>query len=209
MIPKKDRFSYAVLFRALSAFSVLKRMRDSYTHGHQKRVATIACLIGAELGLPKEQIRDCLRIAGILHDVGKLRIPAAILHTAGPLREVERAVIREHPTDGHAILEKIHFPWPVARVVLQHHERYDGSGYPHGLRKDDILLDARILAVADVFEAMSSHRPYRPAFGLDAALSEINNARGQLYCPECAAAFGDVYRRKKRLIEKLFRMRMA
>ena len=200
----KESISYSLLFRALSAFSVLKRMRDTYTHGHQKRVATAACLIAHELALDSEQIRHCVRIAGILHDIGKMRIPAAILHKSGPLRPVEYALIQEHPTDSYEILKKICFPWPVAEVVWQHHERYDGSGYPLGIKGEKVYLEARILAVADVFEAMSSHRPYRPALGLEAALAEIQDGSGVRYCPQCAEAFSRVYEKKRGLFTKLF-----
>lgn len=201
---KKESISYSLLFRALSAFSVLKRMRDTYTHGHQKRVATVACLIANELSMDKEQIRHCIRIAGILHDIGKMRIPAAILHNSGPLRPVEYELIKEHPTDGYEILKRICFPWPVAEVVWQHHERYDGSGYPLGIRGEKIYLEARILAVADVFEAMSSHRPYRPALGMEAAHQEIQDGSGARYCPQCSGAFSRVFAKKRSLLNKLF-----
>jgi PAS domain S-box-containing protein/putative nucleotidyltransferase with HDIG domain len=159
-------------------------MRDPYTAGHQLRVAQLACAIANEMGLSEEQIEG-LRMAGLVHDIGKINVPAEILSKPGQLSDLEFGLIKTHAQVGHDILNgPIEFPWPVAQIVLQHHERIDGSGYPQGLSGDDIILEARILAVADVVEAMASHRPYRPPHGIDKALEEISQNKGVLYDPE-------------------------
>jgi PAS domain S-box-containing protein len=155
-------------------------MRDLYTAGHQQRVTELACAIAAEIGLAEEQITG-LRIAGSLHDIGKMQVPAEILSKPGRLTELEFGIIKTHPQAGYDVLKLVEFPWPVAQIVLQHHERLDGSGYPSGLSGKDIIIEARILAVADVVEAMASHRPYRPAVGVDKALEEIFQKSGILY----------------------------
>jgi putative nucleotidyltransferase with HDIG domain len=155
-------------------------MRDPYTAGHQARVTRLACAIAKETGLPDERIQG-LNVAGTLHDLGKMYVPAEILSKPTRLTESEMMIIKAHPQAAYDILKGIEFPWPVAQIVLQHHERRDGSGYPQGLSGDDILLEARILAVADVVEAMASHRPYRPAHGIDKALEEISQNRDLLY----------------------------
>ena len=162
-------------------------MRDPYTAGHQKRVTKLACAIAKEMGLSKEQIEG-IRMAGLIHDIGKISIPSEILTKPGKLNDLEYSLIKTHPQAGYNILKGIEFPWPVAQIVLQHHERMDGSGYPQGLCGKDILLEAGILAVADVVEAMSSHRPYRPAYGIDKALEEISKNKGILYDPEVVNA---------------------
>jgi len=161
--------------------------RDPYTAGHQRRVANLARAIATEMGLSEEQI-DGIRMAGVVHDLGKISVPAEILSKPGELTEVEFRLIKSHPQVGYDILKEIDFPWPVAQIVLQHHERMDGSGYPRGLKGAEILLEARILGVADVVEAMASHRPYRPALGVDKALEEISKNRGILYDPEAVDA---------------------
>ena len=158
-------------------------MRDPYTAGHQRRVTQLACAIAREMGLPKEQIEG-IRVAGLIHDIGKISVPAEILSKPGPLTELEYGLIKMHPQIGHDVLKNIDFPWPIAQIVLQHHERVDGSGYPSGLSGEEVILEARILAVADVVEAMASHRPYRSARGIDEALQEISQNRGVLYDPE-------------------------
>jgi PAS domain S-box-containing protein/putative nucleotidyltransferase with HDIG domain len=158
-------------------------IRDPYTAGHQRRVTRLACAIAEEMGLPEEQIEG-LRVAGLIHDIGKINVPAEILSKPGRLTDIEFGLIKMHPQIGHDILKTIEFPWPVAQIVLQHHERMDGSGYPAAMSDDDILLETRILSVADVVEAMASHRPYRSALGLDKALEEISGNRGYLYDPE-------------------------
>ncbi len=159
--------------------SALER-RDPYTAGHQKGVANLACAIAAEMSLPKDKIEG-LRLAGLVHDVGKIQIPTEILTKPGHLSETEFLMIKIHPRVGYDILKEIDFPYPIADIVLQHHERMDGSGYPEGLSGDQILLEAKILAVADVVEAMSSQRPFRPALGIGMALEEVSEHRGRLY----------------------------
>ena len=155
-------------------------IRDPYTAGHQRRVADLAWQIAKEMGLSTDRI-DGIRITGIIHDIGKIHIPAEILSKPKALTSIEFSLIKTHPQVGADILEAIEFPWPVEKIVLQHHERVDGSGYPHGLSKKDILLESRIIGVADVVEAMASHRPYRPALGIDKALKEISDNRSILY----------------------------
>ena len=157
--------------------------KDPYTAGHQRRVGNLARAIANEMGLPQEQI-DGIRMAGLIHDIGKISIPAEILSKPGRLNDFEWGMIEAHPQVSYDILKTVEFPWPVAEIVLQHHERMDGSGYPQGLSGDEIMLEARILAVADVVEAMASFRPYRPALGIDKALEEISQNRGILYDPE-------------------------
>jgi PAS domain S-box-containing protein/putative nucleotidyltransferase with HDIG domain len=158
-------------------------MRDPYTAGHQRRVTVLACAMAEEMGLTEEQF-DGLRMAGLVHDIGKFSVPVEILNKPGRITETEFNIIKHHSQAGYNILKEIEFPWPVAQIVLQHHERLDGSGYPQGLKNGGIMLEAKILAVADVVEAMASHRPYRPALGIDVALEEIAKNRGILYEPE-------------------------
>jgi len=162
-------------------------MRDPYTAGHQRRVTELVCAMAEELSLSQDQI-DGLRLAASVHDIGKLYVPAEILNKPGRLTEIEFNLIKAHPQVGHDLLQSIEFPWPVSQIVLQHHERLDGSGFPQGLSGDEILLEAKILAVADVVEAMSSHRPYRPAFGMDEALGEISQNKGTLYDAQAVEA---------------------
>jgi len=175
------------LEETIHALASAIEMRDPYTAGHQKRVTKLACAIAKEMGLPKEQIEG-IRMAGLIHDIGKISIPSEILTKPGKLNDLECSLIKTHPQAGYNILKGIEFPWPVAQIVLQHHERMDGSGYPQGLCGKDVLLEAGILAVADVVEAMSSHRPYRPAYGIDKALEEISKNKGILYDPEVVNA---------------------
>jgi PAS domain S-box-containing protein len=157
-------------------------MRDPHTAGHQRRVTILACAIAEEMGLSEDQF-DGLRMAGLIHDLGKINVPAEILSKPGRINDIEFSLIRYHPQICHDILKTIELPWPVAKIVLQHHERLNGSGYPQGLKGDEIMMEARILAVADVVEAMASHRPYRPALGIELALEEITRERGILYDP--------------------------
>lgn len=165
------------------AIAATAELRDPYTAGHQQRVAQLACAIAREMKLSQETIRE-IRVAGALHDIGKINIPSEILTKPGRLSEIEFNMIKTHPEAGYNILKTIAFPWPVAPIVFQHHERSNGSGYPSGLSAKDILPEAKILAVADVVEAMSSHRPYRPACGIDKALAEISQNQGTLYDPQ-------------------------
>lgn len=175
--------------------TTLSEMRDAYTAGHEKRVAEIAVAIGREMGLPEDLIEG-LRVGGYLHDVGKVSIPTEILSKPGRLSPVEMTLIRTHAQAGYDVLKDIEFPWPVAKIALQHHERIDGSGYPKGLKGEDIILEARITAVADVVESMATHRPYRAALGLDKALAEIEHGSGSLYDPLVAEACLRLFREK-------------
>jgi PAS domain S-box-containing protein/putative nucleotidyltransferase with HDIG domain len=164
----------------ISAMAMIVEMRDPFTAGHQRRVTQLACAIGKEIGLSGDQITG-LRLAGLIHDIGKVRVPAEILTNPDGLSEAEFAMIKMHPVLGYEILKTMDLPWPIAHIIHQHHERMDGSGYPLGLSSKDIILEARVLAVADVVEAISSHRPYRSPLGIDKALDEILQKRGILY----------------------------
>jgi PAS domain S-box-containing protein/putative nucleotidyltransferase with HDIG domain len=182
------------LIATVNALASTVEMKDPYTAGHQRRVTILACAIAGEMGLTEEQF-DGLRIAGLVHDIGKINVPAEILNKSGRISDTEFNIIKTHPQAGYDLLKEIEFPWPVARIVLQHHERLDGSGYPQGLRGEEIMLEARILGVADVVEAMASRRPYRSALGIEAALHEITMNKGLLYDPDvtdvCARLFVD------------------
>ena len=164
----------------IQAMALTVEKRDPYTAGHQMRVADLARAAAQETGLSPNQA-DGIYMAAVIHDLGKISIPAEVLSKPGRLTDVELSLIKTHPQVGYEILKTIRFPWPVAKIVLQHHERMDGSGYPQGLSGEEILSEARILAVADVIEAMASHRPYRPALGINKALDEIAQHRGALY----------------------------
>jgi len=178
---KKSRDDlHASLEETVTSLASTAEKRDPYTAGHQQRVDRLACAIGKELGLPDQQIEG-LHMAALLHDIGKITLPSDYLSKPTKLTKVEKAVLEIHPEAGYEILNNIHFPWPVAEIVYQHHEHLDGSGYPRGLTDKDILLEAKIIAVADVVEAMSSHRPYRPTLGIARALDEIRSGRGTLY----------------------------
>lgn len=166
----------------IQAIATTLEMRDPYTAGHQRRVASLATEIARGMGLPEEQVRG-VHLGAVVHDLGKIRIPAEILTKPGRLTDLEFNFIKIHPQAGYDILRGIEFPWPIADMVLQHHERLDGSGYPQGLKGDEIRLESRILAVADVVEAMAAHRPYRAGLGIDAALGEVRKNRGIYYDP--------------------------
>jgi response regulator RpfG family c-di-GMP phosphodiesterase len=168
------------LLDSITALAAIVEMRDPYTAGHQRRVAQLAIAIAKELQLPEEQVEG-VHLASVVHDVGMIRIPAEILTKPGKLIDLEFSIIKEHPENGYEVLKSISFPWPIAQIVLQHHERLDASGYPQGLKGEQILLESRIVAVADVVEAMASHRPYRAALGIDSALREIERGRGSVY----------------------------
>ena len=172
----------AAFMHTMEVATTLSEIRDPYTAGHERRVAELAVAIGAELGFDARR-QQGLRIAGSLHDVGKMSIPSEILSKPGKLTAVEYLMVKGHPQASYEILKNVEFPWPVAQVALQHHERMDGSGYPQGLKGEEILFEARIMSVADVVEAMSSHRPYRAGLGIDKALAEIERGRGSAYDP--------------------------
>lgn len=171
-----------VMEGTIQAMALTVEMRDPYTAGHQRRVAQLARAIAEAMGLTEEQVAT-VRLAAVVHDIGKINVPSEILTKPGKISQVEFSLIRAHVETGYDILKTIDFPWPIADVVLQHHERMDGSGYPKGMLGENILLEARILGVADVFEAMTSHRPYRPALGIEKAFAEISQNRNKLYDP--------------------------
>jgi HD-GYP domain-containing protein (c-di-GMP phosphodiesterase class II) len=171
----------------IQAISMTVEKRDPYTSGHQQRVASLAKTIAEELKLPESQIESIYMAAGI-HDIGKISLPAEILVKPIPLSDIEISLVQAHAQASYDILKGIEFPWAIADIVLQHHERMDGSGYPRGLAGDNIVFEARIICVADVVETMASHRPYRPSIGMDKALEEIANNRGVLYDPQVVDA---------------------
>jgi putative nucleotidyltransferase with HDIG domain len=174
---EKLRKSLAGTIQALSS---TVETRDPYTAGHQRRVSNLAKTIAQEMGLPNDTV-DTIRIAGIIHDIGKISVPAEILSKPGRISDIEMSLIKVHSQSGYDILKDVGLPYPIAEMVLHHHERLDGSGYPQGLKGDQILLEAQIVSVADVVEAISSTRPYRPALGIDVALQEIEKNKGILY----------------------------
>jgi len=176
-----------VLNGTVEAIAALYEKRDPYTAGHQRRVAQLACAIAREMGLPAKQVYG-IHIIGVVHDIGKIAVPGDILSKPGKLTTEELGIIKTHPQVAYDVLKNIDFPWPVAETILQHHERLDGSGYPGGISGEDIILEARILCVADVVESMVSHRPYRPALGVEKALREIVRNKGILYDPMVADA---------------------
>jgi putative nucleotidyltransferase with HDIG domain len=183
---KALRESYDKLDKTLNAviktMALTVEMRDPYTSGHQHRVSTLACAIAKEMGLLPDQVKG-ISVIGSLHDIGKISVPGEILSKPGRITDAEFSIIKEHPKTGYDILKGIDFPWPVAQSVLQHHERMDGSGYPNHVSGEKLLLEARVIAVADVVEAMSSHRPYRPSLGIEKALEEVSAKKGTLYDP--------------------------
>ena len=168
---------------SIEAISLVTEARDAYTAGHQRKVSKLSVALAKEMGFPQDKVEG-IKIAALIHDVGKINLPAEILSKPGKLSEIEFSLIKNHSQKGYEILKTIDFSWPVAEIVLQHHEKVNGSGYPRGLKGDEILLEAKIICVADVVEAMSSHRPYRPALGIDKALEEISQNRGIFYDPE-------------------------
>jgi PAS domain S-box-containing protein/putative nucleotidyltransferase with HDIG domain len=164
----------------IQTLSMTVEIRDPYTAGHQQRVANLARAIAIEMGLEVIMV-DSIGMASLIHDIGKISVPAEILSKPTKLSDIEYDLIKAHSPVGYDILKDMEFPWPIAQIIYQHHERIDGSGYPQGIKGNDILLEARVLALADVVEAMSSHRPYRPTLGLERALDEIREKRGMIY----------------------------
>ncbi|WP_345986718.1 PAS domain S-box protein [Sulfurimonas sp. HSL-1656] len=175
------------LEQSIQAIAATVESRDPYTAGHQKRVAELATAIGREMGLDDDRVQG-IGFAGIIHDLGKVHIPAEILSKPGRLSAIEYQLIQTHPEAGYDIVKDVRFPWPIAQIILQHHERVDGSGYPHGLKGEAILLEAKIIAIADTVDAISSHRPYRSARGIDTALREIQNGKGSAFDPDAVDA---------------------
>jgi len=179
----------------VQAIALMVETKDPYTAGHQRRVADLARAIACEMGLSKDMV-DGIRMGGLIHDIGKIAVPAEILSKPAHLSDIEFSLIKTHPEAGYSILKEIEFPWPVAFMVHQHHERVNGTGYPQGLAGEGILLEARILAVADVVEAMATHRPYRAALGVAQALEEIAEKRETLYDPKVVDACLNLFRVK-------------
>jgi HD-GYP domain-containing protein (c-di-GMP phosphodiesterase class II) len=175
-------------------------LKETYTPGHQHNVAQVARTIGQVMGLDPDII-DGLRIGGTLHDFGIIRIPSEILSKPDKLTDREFEIMKQHPVHGYQILKSIEFPWPVGRMVLQHHERLDGSGYPGGITGDDIILEARIIAVADIVDSMTSDRPWRKALPVEAALDEIKKHRGVKYDAAVVDACVDIYTNKRHLLD--------
>ncbi len=185
-----------VLRETISSLSSAVEAKDPYTAGHQQRVAQLACAIAKDMGLSDERIEG-ISLAAIVHDVGKIHVPAEILTKPGRLSDVEIKMINSHPRFGYDILKSIEFPWPIADIVLQHHERINGSGYPNGLSGKDILLEAKIIIVADTVEAISTHRPYRAGLGINKALEEISEHKGILYDAGAVDACLRLFKKKR------------
>jgi PAS domain S-box-containing protein len=179
----------------IHAMSMMVETRDPYTSGHQRKVSSLAMAVAREMGL-SEAVIDSIGMAGNIHDIGKMAIPSEILSKPGRLTDIEMTLIKVHPQTGYDILKDVELPHPIAEIVLQHHEREDGSGYPNGLKDGSILLEAKIVSIADVVEALASHRPYRPALGLEVALGEIEKNKGILYDGEAADACLRLFREK-------------
>jgi len=184
-----------MLSQTVSSLATALEINDPYTAGHQRKMGRLATAIAKEMSFSNDQIEG-ISVAANLHDIGKINVPSEILSKPGKLSEIEWQFIKTHSQAGYEIIKEIEFPWPVADIVLQHHERIDGSGYPRGLAGDEILIGARILAVADVIEAMASHRPYRPSLGLNIALEEISQNKGILYDPEVVDACLKLFKEK-------------
>lgn len=180
----------------ISTLSSVLELRDPYTAGHERKVGNLAVEIGRKMKLSNKQI-ECIYVAGYLHDIGKISVPAEILSKPGKLSDIEYEIIKTHVKCGYDVLKKVELPWPVAEVVYQHHERVDGSGYPRGLKGNEIKVESKTIAVADVIEAMTAHRPYRPSLGLDIALEEIESNSGKTYDEKAATAALDLFRNDK------------
>ncbi len=187
LLEEKTQHLQRALEGTVDTLASMVEMKDLYTAGHQCRVANLACAIAREMRFPGEEV-EAIHTAGVIHDIGKVCIPAEILSKPSKLNEAEMSLVKRHPGVAYNILKEVEFSWPIAKMVYQHHERMDGSGYPNALSLKDICAGARILAVADVVEAMTSHRPYRPALGIDKALEEISRNKGILYDPDVVDA---------------------
>jgi len=188
---EKLRESFKMLQKAtediVQAMSYTSEIRDPYTAGHQKKVCELAIAIGEEMNISEEQLQG-VKFAAMIHDIGKISVPSDILSKPGRISNTEFEVIKGHSQTGYELLDKINFPWPISQIVHQHHEHLDGTGYPSGFKGNDILLEARIISVADTVEAMTSHRPYRPALGIEKAMDEIKSKKGIFYDPEVVEA---------------------
>jgi HD-GYP domain-containing protein (c-di-GMP phosphodiesterase class II) len=183
------------MMHTVEAVSIALEKRDPYTAGHQNRVASLSVAIAQEMGFSDDRVEG-IRLGSMVHDIGKISVPAEILNRPGRLTKDEFGVIKAHPEAGYDILKGVDFPWPITQMIIQHHERLDGSGYPDGLKGDEISEEARILAVADVVEAITSHRPYRPSLGLEIAMEEIERGRGSIYDADVVDACLRLFREK-------------
>ena len=179
----------------IDTMSKIIEAKDPYTSGHQHRVCQLAVRIAQEMKLPEDKIEG-IRIVSLIHDIGKIGLPTEILSKPGKLNDIEFSLIKEHSQVGYDILKSIDFSYPIANIVLQHHENIDGSGYPNGVKDNEISIEAKILRIADVVEAMSSFRPYRPALGIDKALEEISQNKGTLYDSKVVEACVKLFRKK-------------
>ena len=195
VVRQKEQIS-RTLTSAIDIASNIVEMRDPYTAGHQRRVSELAARISAEMGMPAQQIEE-IRVAGLIHDVGKMSVPAEILSKPGVLSDVEFSLIKHHARMGYEIISSAHMEEPIAEMIYEHHERCDGSGYPRGLVGDEMLMGGKVLAVADVVEAMMSHRPYRPALGIEMALAEIERGAGSIYDADVCQACTTVFRERE------------
>jgi putative nucleotidyltransferase with HDIG domain len=184
-----------LMYQTIESLSSVVNVRDPYTAEHQRRVTELATAIAGELGLSEDE-KTAILIAASLHDIGKMNIPSDILSKPGKITELEFSLIKSHCQTGYDVISPIHFPWSIDEIVLQHHERIDGSGYPQGLKGNEIHLAARIIGVADVVEAMFSYRPYRPALGMEKALEEISREKGKKYDPQVVEACINLIRNK-------------
>jgi len=200
-LKEQDRVHRESLIQTIAAIALTVEKRDPYTAGHQRRVADLASAIARELGLDENFIMG-LNLGAMIHDIGKLKVPAEILARPGKLPDVELSLVRLHPAVGYEIMCGVELPWPVAEMIHQHHERLDGSGYPNGLQGEQICREAKILMVADVVEAMASHRPYRAALGIDVALDDIRAGRGRFYEPDAVDACITLFEQKGYSLEQ-------
>lgn len=191
-----QKIHYDILLKTIDAFVLAIEKRDPYTAGHQKRVTDLAVAIGKKIGLNKDRIEG-LRLGALIHDIGKIYVPGEILNRPGKINKPEFDLIKLHSEIGREIISGIDFPWDIEKMIAQHHERLDGSGYPNGLKGDEIIVEARIIAVSDVVEAISSHRPYRPALGIGTALEEIKEGRGIKYDPEVVDFCVELFERRE------------
>ena len=196
MAEEKLRRSFAMLQKAtediIQAMSFTSEIRDPYTAGHQKKVCELAVAIGKEMNITEEQLQG-VKFAAMIHDIGKISVPSDILSKPGKIGKTEFEVVKGHSQTGYELLDKINFPWPISDIVHQHHEKLDGSGYPNGLKDDDILLEAKIISVADTVEAMTAHRPYRAALGIDKAMEEITTNKGKYFDSNVVNACVDIF----------------
>ncbi|MEA2097403.1 MAG: HD-GYP domain-containing protein [Candidatus Cloacimonadota bacterium] len=196
MAEEKLRRSFTMLQKAtediIQAMSFTSEIRDPYTAGHQKKVCELAVAIGKEMNITEEQLQG-VKFAAMIHDIGKISVPSDILSKPGKIGKTEFEVVKGHSQTGYELLDKINFPWPISDIVHQHHEKLDGSGYPNGLKDDDILLEAKIISVADTVEAMTAHRPYRAALGIDKAMEEITTNKGKFFDSNVVDACVDIF----------------